>query len=144
MKKETFNSFLKFGSGIISGFILSLFFSGSAEYLKPFFEALFLSIVSALATFFLEFCFREGNIFAGWIRFLNRYFYENEKNPFRFLYKPLGGCALCMNIWLTTFFFFAFFFAFGSSISFLWYLLPVLFISHLILFFTFKHFDFES
>jgi len=142
---NNFERLLLIGSGAVFGFLLSLFFSGSAEFLKPFFVALLLAVVSSLASFFLEFCFREGNIFDFWIKFLNRYFYENEKNLLlKFLYKPLGGCALCFNIWLSTTFFFVYFFAFGASISFLWWLLPSLFLSHLFLFYTFKHFDFES
>ncbi len=134
--KLFFAALLGFFGGLSLSFIVNDF-----GFFEPFFEALIVSLVGAGASFFLDFCFREGNIFAGWIRFLNRYFYENKKNPFRFLYKPLGGCLYCSNVWVSLGFFFLYWAIQG--ISFLW-LVPILFFSHLILFFLSKHFDLDS
>jgi hypothetical protein len=126
--------------GLLVGLSTS-FFVNDFGFFQPFFEAVLIALIGSLCSFFLDFCFREGNIFAGWIRFLNKYFHENEKNPFRFLYKPLGACAFCLNIWLSLGFFMAYYLI--NGISFLW-LLPVAFISHLMLFYLSKHFDLDS
>jgi len=127
-------------AGLLVGIIAS-FFIKDFSFFKPFFEVLLIASVGSLASFFLDFAFREGNIFAFWIRFLNRYFHENKKNPFRLLYKPLGACAFCLNIWLTIGVFFSYYCLNGISI---FWLLPATFFSHLIIFFLFKHFDLDS
>lgn len=126
--------------GLCAGAIGSLFLR-DWSFVQDFAEVILLSLVTAGCSFFLDFAFRPGNIFAFWLRFIDKYFLNNEKNPFAFLHGPLGGCAYCQNIWIS---FFAS--AFGIvffGLSWLW-ILPVAFFSHLILFFLFKHFDLEG
>jgi len=138
MKKLKIFSIYLFG--LFSG-LLSAFFINDFTFFKPFFEMLLIGLIAALLSFLLDFCFREGNIFAFWIRFLNKYFYKNKKNPFSFLYKPLGACTICMNIYVANFVFL--FYWFFWPISWIWFF-PAMLASHFILFFTFKHFDIES
>ena len=126
--------------GLLSGFLLSFLITNYNFYFNAVNAVLF-GFIAALLTFFLDFCFREGNIFAFWIRFLNKYFYKNPKNPFRFLYKPLGGCSLCMNQWVSIKVFIIAFFAVDLP---LYWIFLVGLTSHLILFFLLKHFDLED
>lgn len=88
---------------------------------------LFIAFTSALTTFFLEFCFRPGNIFGAWIPFVEKHFRDNYKNPFSFMANPLGLCAYCQNIWVTTGIFFIYYFQIGLS---LWWYLPATMFSH--------------
>lgn len=71
---------------------------------------------SALLSLFLEFCFREGNIFQQWLpfiaeRYLKRKGIDSTDLPREdklelasdwFWFKPLGYCVVCMNVWITT------------------------------------------
>ena len=133
---------LKQGSLVLLGVFLgltSVFFVKDFSFFQPFFECLFVALIAALTSFFLDFAFREGNIFAFWIRFLNKYFYENEKNPFKYLYQPLGGCLFCMNIWVAQFFMIVYAWQFG--LVFLWFFIPVGVLAHLFLNILSKYFD---
>lgn len=125
--------------GGIGGFLGCFLISNFEPYYQAVNAFCFASI-AAFASFFLDFAFREGNIFAFWIRFLNRNFYDKSK-ALSFLYKPLGGCVLCMNQWISIAFFVAAWILVDLSF---WYLLPVSLISHLILYFLIKHFDLED
>ncbi len=126
--------------GVSAGALASLFIT-DFSFVQGFAEAVLLSLVTAGCSFFLDFAFRPGNIFAFWMKFIDKYFLNNERNPFSFLHGPLGGCAYCQNIWIS----------FAASVmgilifglSWLW-ILPIAFFSHLILFFLFKHFDLEA
>lgn len=74
-----------------------------------------LAVISALVSLFLDFCFREGNIFEGWLEFLYehsvpgkvRQQMANKEREDRFekitwfWFKPLGGCVVCMNVWIS-------------------------------------------
>lgn len=72
-----------------------------------------LAVISALLSLFIEFCFREGNIFGGWLDFLaDMHLPEDVMNAdldredrFEmvdwFWFKPLGGCVVCMNVWIS-------------------------------------------
>lgn len=86
-----------------------------------------IGVIVAFGTYFLDYCFwREegefkGSIFKGYLPWLAKRlvkFYERAKYDLiikldqdkdsrfisiaenYFLYKPLGGCAVCMNVWL--------------------------------------------
>lgn len=87
-------------------------------------------VMGAMCTFFLIFCYGPGNIFGWYMDFLEKHFRDNVKNPFGFLYKPLGGCAYCHNQWVTIGIFSVMAFEFGVS---WWLLLPTMFVSHLAL-----------
>jgi len=109
------------------GFMISNLTQGGLIYemiLKGFMIGLFSSLIS----YFLEFCYRPGNIFGFYMDFIEKKFRDNLKNPFGFLWKPLGGCIQCHNTWIT---FFVFAFAnqmFGVSF---WILIPTIVISHM-------------
>lgn len=74
-----------------------------------------LAVISALLSMFLDFCFREDNIFGGWLEFLYsqsvpgllRQQMQNFDREDRFKaitdwwFKPLGGCVICMNVWIS-------------------------------------------
>lgn len=52
---------------------------------------LFIAVSSACFSDFLDDCFKEGMIFERWGNFVKD----------KFWLKPLGGCAQCMNVWVT-------------------------------------------
>lgn len=89
-----------------------------------------LAVISALLSLFMEFCFREGNIFAGWLDFIaNKRLDKETLNKLSnktntdiqaetegdyqtvreyklslvkwWWFKPLGYCVVCMNVWIT-------------------------------------------
>lgn len=72
-----------------------------------------LAFISALLSLFLDFCFREGNIFEGWLDFLADLHLPEDveaadidrEDRFKmvdwFWFKPLGGCVVCMNVWIS-------------------------------------------
>lgn len=110
------------------------------------------SVFTALLSLFLDFTFREKNIFEGWLNFwANRWLSKNkpavifyaesktddeikvltsgEHDTVReykhdkvewFWWKPLGGCVVCMNVWIS--FFFMLFFG-ASLFEYLFYIL---------------------
>lgn len=84
--------------GILTG-ILGMIQMG--DLALAFLGALLVGLCSACFEFFLQFCFQPGNIFKGWLPWIERNFRDNLKNPFAILYKPLGGCAYCQNIWIS-------------------------------------------
>lgn len=89
-----------------------------------------IGLTGSLLTFFLEFCYRPGNIFGWYYEFIEKHFRDNPKNPFGFLFNPLGGCMYCQNVWLTTGLFIV-----GNiyfEVSF-WLMLPAILLSHLML-----------
>jgi hypothetical protein len=100
------------------------------HYLTVAIQICFGGLMAALCTFFLEFCYRPGNIFGWYMDFLEKQFRDNVKNPFRFLYKPLGGCAYCQNTWVAIAFFCVL--AVYFSVSW-WLILPTIFMAHLFL-----------
>ena len=79
-------------------------------------EIVALSILSASLSLFLDFCFREGNIFSGWLEFWARWWlkrnglYKVKRHNDRELlladckwwwFKPLGYCIVCSNVWVS-------------------------------------------
>lgn len=52
----------------------------------------FAAFVNACLSYFLDFCFEDGNIFRG-------YYLRLLKIEGSFWFKPLGGCVVCSNIW---------------------------------------------
>ncbi len=77
----------------------------------------------ALFSYFLDFCFWRGNIFGFWLPFIAMHIVK-RKNPLKYqyiakisdkkerqglfidevgengLFKVLGGCSICLNIWI--------------------------------------------
>lgn len=84
-----------------------------------------LSIACGSLSMLLSFCFEKGNIFDFWLPFVARTLSYNSSSELEKeiedcnnincinyvlteyayknipLYKPLGGCVICMNVWLT-------------------------------------------
>jgi hypothetical protein len=52
---------------------------------------IFIGATSALFTDFLFDCLQDGMIFEKWGRFVDG----------KFWFKPLGGCIICTNFWIT-------------------------------------------
>lgn len=124
-------------------------------------QAITWGFFTALLSLFLDFCFRESNIFEGWLDFwADRWLRKNKPEILEFVkektdediklltlekwdsvreykhdhvewfwWKPLGGCVVCMNVWIS-FFFILFFPA-----TVLGYLFYVLFSNFLVRFF---------
>ena len=69
--------------------------------------------LSVLLTLFLEFCFRDGNIFELWLPFWARLELRLKRKPIKDEYewlmdntwftKPLGSCVVCMGFWISLF-----------------------------------------
>lgn len=89
-----------------------------------------IGFTGSLLTFFLEFCYRPGGIFSWYYNFIEKHFRDNPKNPFGYLFNPLGGCAYCQNVWLTSGLFVLSNIYFGVSY---WLLIPSILISHIVL-----------
>lgn len=102
-----------------------------------------LGSVCALFTYFLDYCFWDGSIFENYLPWLAKKIVkafdpkafdlisklplDAQKNEFLnhapefFIYKPLGGCAVCMNVYIA-----AISYALMSFLSSLeWYYFPV-------------------
>ncbi|MFM9142965.1 MAG: hypothetical protein ACKOPP_03095 [Bacteroidota bacterium] len=62
--------------------------------------------------------------------FLEKHFRDNTKNPFGFLFKPLGGCAYCQNSWIAIGYFVVLAIYFSLS---WWLLIPSIVLAHLFL-----------
>lgn len=99
---EKFRKILNEFTGFILGVIAGLGLSAVAEH-GPVFQSLILASVVGIGagamTIFIDFIIQPGQIFGFWTKFLERVM-NHEKNPFRFLYKPMGGCLYCMNVWV--------------------------------------------
>ncbi len=107
-----------------------------------------LSIINAHGSFFLDYCFWEGSIFQRWLPWLakkilykkNRkkyneillikpeerdtYFIQASQNYF--LYKILGGCIVCSNVWLAILTFIPIYICLPVQ---LWHIFPYIFVS---------------
>ena len=60
-----------------------------------------LGMCSAFISYFIDFCFGEGNIFEKYYLFLLTYVEPKSK----WLFKILGGCNICLNFWISLFIF---------------------------------------
>lgn len=116
-------------TGTLLGIGIGLLISNQS-FAEGFAKTIAVGLVGALCTFFLIFCYSPGNIFGGYMDWLERTLRDNPNHPLSFLFSPLGGCAYCHNIWVTTFFFTLTNLTIGIN---WWLLLPSLFFSHLAL-----------
>lgn len=55
--------------------------------------------IQASLSYFLEQCLQPGQLLAAWSDCIESRWGPTSASP-RWFYKPLGGCAVCMNIWL--------------------------------------------
>lgn len=60
--------------------------------IETFAILIFVSLVSASFSYFLDFCFEHGNIFGFWGEFLERHLES-------WWSKPLGACIVCSGFW---------------------------------------------
>jgi hypothetical protein len=116
-------------SGVFLGIGISFMINDTAFGIG-FGKSVIIGIVAALTSFFLQFCYRPGNIFGGYMNWLEKNLMDNEKSPFRTLFKPLGGCAYCQNIWVSIFMFIMTTFIVDIS---WWLLIPSLMMAHFFL-----------
>lgn len=97
---------------------------------QTFMKMMFLATMGSFLSFFLQFTYQPGHIFGWWIPLVEKHFRDNPKNPFGYLANPLGICAFCQNIWLTSIIFIAAHFLIGISF---WWFIPATLTSHMIL-----------
>ena len=100
------------------------------DYSNGFINTIIFGTMGAISSFFLEFCYQEGNIFGWWLKYLDTKVRDNKRHLLHPFYKPLGGCIYCHNIWIAIGYFMVGHFYFGVS---WWMFLPVLLFSHLAL-----------
>ena len=93
-------------------------------------QSAIIGLVASLTSFFLQFCYRPGNIFGGYMAWLEKNLVDNTKHPLRSFFPILGGCAYCQNVYVTAFYFWMAYIMIGLS---WWLLLPAIVLSHLFL-----------
>lgn len=96
--RKTLNELTGFGLGIMAGLGLAIF-TEHGDLFKTVMTAAFIGIGAGAMTIFVDFIIQPGQIFGFWTKFLNNVM-NHPKNPLRFLYKPMGGCLFCMNVWI--------------------------------------------
>jgi hypothetical protein len=88
-----------------------------------------MAIFTMAISLFIDFIIQPEQIFGFYGRFLEKWV-KHERNPLKVLYKPLGGCLYCMNIWVAL----AVFIATKTSISISWiWFIPMAALSHVML-----------
>lgn len=83
--------------GILVGAGLSMLFGGDEMNGVMYCGAI--GIGAGLMSIFIDFLIQPGQIFGFWTKFLERVV-NHRMNPLKALYKPLGGCLYCMNVWV--------------------------------------------
>lgn len=98
MKRDKINHIV---SASIIGLVVGFGAAGisSITVKEHILEGIFAAMVGASLSFFLQFTYVEGHIFNFYYRWLERL---RENKNFGTLSMPLGLCAYCQNIWLTT------------------------------------------
>lgn len=84
-----------------------------------------LGVISALFTYFLDFCFWEGNIFDFYYNFLEK----KIKPKYPKLAKPLGICNVCFNFWVSLFLYSYYLFILNLTPYWFIYIIPYISIS---------------
>jgi hypothetical protein len=110
-------------------FLLGFFAAGlsSVDLKEEILYTTFLGAVGAFLSFFLQFTYAEGHIFFRYYRWLEK-LRDDPKHLLHTLANPLGLCAYCQNIWVTTI---AFFFAYLWIADLEWYMFfPATAIAH--------------
>lgn len=123
--RKILNEFTGYGLGIMTGLGLAIF-TEHGEMFKSVMLAGLVGIGAGAMTIFIDFIIQPGQIFGFWTWFLEKVM-NHPKNPFRFLYKPMGGCLYCMNTWVA----FAMFglTAYHTGLT-LWLIIPTAAIAH--------------
>lgn len=124
---NSINTTFLVGIGIMIGFMVGNLITIPTEFTMVSWAAI-VAITAAMVSIFIDFVIQPGQIFSFWTKFLN--WFNHPKNPFRSMYKPLGGCLYCMNVWVT---FASFIFAKNGIGMSWWYLIPTAAISHVVL-----------
>ena len=124
---NSINTTFLVGIGIMIGFMVANLITIPTQFTMVSWAAI-IAITAAMISIFIDFVIQPGQIFGFWTKFLN--WFNHPKNPFRSMYKPLGGCLYCMNVWVT----FASFILAKNGIGMSWwYLIPTAAISHVVL-----------
>ena len=117
--------------GVLIGLVAGGFLN-DLNFYTPFMLSILSGAVAAACSTFLDFSFNEGNIFSSYYRLIETHLNpEHNRHPFILLFKPLGGCLFCMNIWVAAICWS--FSAFVFGVEFWVYLLPSIFFSHVFL-----------
>lgn len=116
-------------SGIFLGIAISFMINDTAFGIGTG-QCAIIGMIAALTSFFLQFCYRPGNIFGGYMDWLEKNFRDNPKNPFAVFFSPLGGCAYCQNVYVVTFIFWMAYLIVGLS---WWLLIPAIVLGHFFL-----------
>ena len=74
--------------------------------------------LAAMLSHFIDYCIQEGEVFGFWQKIL-------DKLEGTAIQNPLGGCVVCMNVWICVFSFWG---LLVFDISWLWFL-PYIIIS---------------
>lgn len=121
-----------FATGTIAGFCIANFASDPGKF-QGAAVALVVAAVGMSVTMFVDYLISPGQIFGFWQKVLN--WMNSPKNLLFVLYKPMGGCLYCMNVWAT----FVIFLMTKSwhDLSY-WYLIGILPASHILLAITEK------
>lgn len=69
-----------------------------------------LGISSGILSYFIDFCFNDGNIFD----FYYNWIVDYVEPVYPKLAKPLGLCNVCFNFWVSTFLFVMYYIIFSS------------------------------
>lgn len=98
MKRDNINNIVMASIiGLVVGFGAAGISSISVK--EHVLEGIFAAMVGASTSFFLQFTYADGHIFASYYRWLERF---RENQTWGHLAMPLGLCAYCQNIWITT------------------------------------------
>lgn len=123
--RKILNEFTGYGLGIMTGLGLAIF-TEHGEMFQSVMLAGLVGIAAGAMTIFIDFVIQPGQIFGFWTMFLDRVI-KHPKNPFAFLYKPMGGCLYCMNTWVA----FAMYCLVSYNIGLtMWLILPCAAIAH--------------
>ena len=113
--------------GMVIGLCMGIFVQMKSN---GFMMVALVATTSSFLSFFLQFTYQPGHIFGWWIRWIEKSWRDNPKNPLGFLANPLGLCAFCQNIWVTQASFLIAWWQFDLS---LWWFIPCVVLSHMIL-----------
>jgi len=95
--KDSINQIGFLAIGFMFGFAVAILTNRTSD---PFFVGVSVGTAAALITIFVDFIIQPEQIFGFWTTKVLAWL-KKDRNLFRFMSKPLGGCLYCMNVWLT-------------------------------------------